>query len=349
MLQTPALLIGALSATIVGASAQTTVAILCDRDNTLYEDPIGALSNGAGASLFVGKTGTNLIRRALVHFDVAGSVPPGARVLSATLSFRIPSLTSGQTASAHRVLQDWGEGTSVAAGNGGGGASATANDATWLHRFYPGSPWASAGGDYDPAQSLSMPLWLGLNVSTPAPGAAADAQFWLDNPGQNFGWLLRNSELAAATANRIDSRESGSIALPMMSVTYLVPGTGGFWGLGCPMPFGYYQFQFGGAPIGGSTIAMQQSNGPANAISALFFALALDAAGTTLAPGCSAYLPFAGMISGPTVLLDNAGSASTPFAVPAGFPGYVVVCQAAALGASPLGFTLSNAGVLCLQ
>jgi len=146
-----------------------------------------------------------------------------------------------------------------------------------------------------------------------------------------------------STANRIESRQSGSVLLPRLSVAYLMPGTSGFWGQGCPMQFGNYQFQFGGAPIGGSTIAMQQSNGPANALSAHFFSLELDAAGTTLTSGCSVYLPAASILLGPTVFLDFGGSAATPFAVPSGFPGYLVVCQAAALDGSPLGFTLSNA------
>jgi hypothetical protein len=331
-------------------TAQTTVAIPCDRDNTLYEDPNGALSNGAGGAIFVGKTANNLIRRALVHFDVAAAVPAGAKVLSASLSFRIhPSVASGQTMSAHRVLQDWGQGTSVAIGQGGAGAPATTNDATWLHRFFPGSPWTNAGGDFAAAPSFAMPLFLGLNTASPAASATADVQHWLDQPGQNFGWLLRSNETAPSTANRIESRESGSPVLPMLTVTYLLPGTAGTWGLGCPAPFGNHQFQWTGAPIGGTTITMDQSNGPANAIGAHFFAFTLDAAGTTLAPGCTAYLPFAGLIPGPTVFLDAGGASSTPFVVPAGFPGHLLVCQTAALDGSALGFSLSNAGVICLQ
>lgn len=41
---------------------------------------------------------------------------------------------------------------------------------------------------------------------------------------------------------------------------------------------------------------------------------------------------------------------ATTFAVPAGFPGYLLACQTVALDASnPLGFVVSNVGMICLQ
>lgn len=334
------------------ALAQTTTSIVCSRDNTLYEDPAGALSNGAGAGVFVGKNANGLIRRALLRFDVAAAVPAGARILDARLTFRIfPTITTGQTATAHRVLQDWGEGASVAsAGGGGAGAPAATNDATWLFRFHPGSPWTSPGGDFVPSPSFAMPLFAGTNTSPSNAAATADVQLWLDQPGQNFGWLLRNSELAASTANRIDSRESGPLGWPLLSVTYMLPGTVGWWGLGCPTWVANYDFTFAGAPIGGTTIQMEQFAGPLGALSGHLFALALDPAGSLLSPGCTLYLPLAGIAFGPTVLLDPSGSATTPFAVPAGFPGYLLACQTVALDASnPLGFVVSNVGMICLQ
>ena len=54
------------------------------KDNTIYSE--GELSNGAGTSLFAGTTGdldNGALRRALLAFDVAGSIPAGsARTLS---------------------------------------------------------------------------------------------------------------------------------------------------------------------------------------------------------------------------------------------------------------------------
>ena len=68
----------------VALAQTTTVTLNPDKDNTLYESATGSLSNGAGAYLFSGVTGQPGIRRTLVHFNVAGSVPAGARIVSAT-------------------------------------------------------------------------------------------------------------------------------------------------------------------------------------------------------------------------------------------------------------------------
>src|SRR5437762_12571116 len=54
------------------------------KDNTLYADTTGALSNGAGSAIFVGRTGNGDIRRAVIAFDVAGALLPGSLVTSAT-------------------------------------------------------------------------------------------------------------------------------------------------------------------------------------------------------------------------------------------------------------------------
>ena len=55
-----------------------TAGIEPDRDATLIEDPNGAFANGSGPNFFVGRTNQeqNGIRRALVRFPVAESLPP---------------------------------------------------------------------------------------------------------------------------------------------------------------------------------------------------------------------------------------------------------------------------------
>ena len=93
-------------------------------DNTLYENPAGALSNGAGISLFVGRTISAGTRRAVLRFDVASSIPAGSTVTSARLAVectRAPIGASPVQHSMHRVLATWGEGSSVAPGQGGTG------------------------------------------------------------------------------------------------------------------------------------------------------------------------------------------------------------------------------------
>jgi hypothetical protein len=133
-------------------------------------------------------------------------------------------------------------------------------------------------------------------------------------------------------------------------VTYLLPGQAGVWGAGCPVGGSPFGFAFGGAPVGGTTIALLQSNGPPNSLGVNLLALSLDPIGTALLPACQLYLPFGGVIvTHSLVPLDGAGAGSTPFPVPSGFPGVSIVAQSAALDGSPAGYTLSNAGIAILQ
>ncbi|MHC5008542.1 MAG: hypothetical protein ACYTGF_14420, partial [Planctomycetota bacterium] len=54
------------------------------KDNTLFS--LGTTSNGAGDAIFsgrVGPSGGNTVQRAVLAFDVAGALPPGATIVSA--------------------------------------------------------------------------------------------------------------------------------------------------------------------------------------------------------------------------------------------------------------------------
>ena len=203
--------------------AQTTVDLPATQDNTLYESGTGNLSNGAGAHFFVGQTSGGAIRRGLVSFDVAGQVPAGATIQTVTLTLNMSrSVSGGQDVSLHRVTADWGEGTSDAAGQEGGGTSAASGDATWLHRMFNTDLWTSPGGDFDPTASATQSVaGLGSYTWGSSSGMVADVQAWLDNPSANFGWLLMGNEDVLATAKRFDSRENATPAnRPILSVTY---------------------------------------------------------------------------------------------------------------------------------
>ena len=56
----------------------------------------------------------------------------------------------------HKLLADWGEGTSMAEGEEGDGAPATPNDATWRHRFFDTIFWSTEGGDFSATVSASQ-------------------------------------------------------------------------------------------------------------------------------------------------------------------------------------------------
>lgn len=332
--------------------AQTTVTVQCAADNTLYQTLTGDASNGAGTGIFVGLNAFGSIRRAVLRFDVAAAVPAGAKVLSARLNLNTVQSTVALPLpiTGHRLLQSWGEGTSVASGGGGGGGVATTNDATWLHRFWNTSFWTTPGGDFaaTPSFTAAMPP-IGSFSSDLSRAAADDVQSWLNTPASNFGWLLKMvNETLSSTAHRIESRESTG-QKPTLTVTYLLPGQNGTYGVGCPVGAGNFAAAWVGAPVGGSTVQITKSNAPAGSVGADFFALSLDPAGVTLMPSCTAWLPFAEILLGGTFFTDGAGSGSSPFGIPVGFPGYMINCQAVVLTNNALGFVVSNSALTVLQ
>jgi hypothetical protein len=332
------------------ALAQTTVQVPCEADGTLYEGD-GSLANGSGAGIFVGLNATGRIRRAVLRFDVAAHVPAGAVIVSAQVNLTTSQSTViGPTPiTGHRLQTAWGEGGSVAPGNGGGGTTSQTNDATWVHTFYPGATWTTPGGDFAATATLtaSMPAF-GAFSSDLSAATTADVQSWLDAPATNFGWVLIGDEVQPQTAHRINSRENTS-SKPSLTVVYLTPGQNGTWGLGCPVGAGNVGVAWSGAPTGGNTIQVVKTGAPANTFGGDFYALSLDLPGTPFLPGCSAYLPLNEIVVGAVFPTDGAGAGTSSFFVPSGFPGYLIATQAAVLDGNSLGFVVSNAAVVVLQ
>jgi hypothetical protein len=217
-----------------GATA-ATVMIAPLKDNTLVQQTApGNQQSGGQGDIFVGRTGqdgqnppTISIRRGLIAFDIAGSVPAGATITGVSLSMRdVQGLNGDQTVSLHRLTQDWGEGGSNSTG------PAAHGDATWLYRFFeagnPGaSPtWTVPGGDYaagasgaslitDDAGPGQIFTWSGVGN----PQLLADVQQWLNNPATNFGWILVGNESNGGTAKRLNSGETANA--PMLRVDFV--------------------------------------------------------------------------------------------------------------------------------
>jgi len=204
------------------AQAQTDVTLTPIKDNTLYEDAVGAVSNGSGTHLFAGTTGGGGIRRALLAFDIAGTIPVGATIESVSLMLNMSRTQPGsQTVAVHRVLADWGESGSDAGGEEGQGATSASGDATWIHRFFDTDTWAMEGGDFEAVASATLSVGGTGAYTWNSAQLAADVQGWLDQPADNFGWILLGNESASSSAKRFDSRESA--AGPTLVVTYAVP------------------------------------------------------------------------------------------------------------------------------
>ncbi len=210
------------------------------KDNTLIQqaDPSLQRSNGLG-DMTVGRTNqdgsgptTISIRRGLLAFDIASQIPAGSIITNVVLTMRdVQGLNGDPTVELHRLLTNWGEGTSFQ--NGGQGALATNGDATWLYTSFNAlspntSPaWTSPGGDFTSLSSGSAVIFDDLGggqlfswSSSTNPLMIDDVQFWLDNPASNFGWILIGDESRGQTAKRFTSREAA--VPPVLQVTYSV-------------------------------------------------------------------------------------------------------------------------------
>jgi hypothetical protein len=219
------ILLTALCCTVASSVSAAIINVTPSKDNTLYEyDPAeGDHSNGAGFHFFAGENGMGELRRGVLAFNIAGHIPVGSTILAVTLSMNMSrtALDTARTVELHKLLADWGEGTSHAPGEEGDGAPATPNDATWRHRFFDTIFWTNQGGDFSATVSASQSVGpIGQYAWTSAQ-MVADVQSWLDTPGNNFGWLVLGDESTIATAKRFDSRESASP--PMLTIQY-IPG-----------------------------------------------------------------------------------------------------------------------------
>lgn len=208
------------------------------KDNTLYQNPTGATSNGIGDSIFSGRTNqfSNNLRRALIAFDIDSQIPAGVTITNATLRLLCTQTISGpQDIELHRLTRDWGESTSNASGQEGQGGPAATGDATWIHAFRPSITWTTAGGDFSSIVSAVTSVdSAGEFYSWSSAQLIADVQNWLDNPSTDFGWLLRGNEVIPTSAKRFASRENlDPDARPVLIVEYTPePATAGLFMLG---------------------------------------------------------------------------------------------------------------------
>jgi len=204
-----------------------TVVLTSVDDNTLIEDPAGAYSGGASLYFFAGRVGNNggaTRRRGAIRFDFS-SIPQGSTVTSVSLRMYCSAAgtNAAQTISLRRFNSSWGEGASSAFGGGGGIASQ--NDVTWLHRFFPGQPWTTPGGDFSAVNTVSRSVTgQGSYTWDSTAQFVADVQAMVAAPQTNFGWCVLGNEVTLQSVKRFDSHESTVAATrPQLTVVF-TPG-----------------------------------------------------------------------------------------------------------------------------
>ena len=220
-----------------GMPGDFAVTIPASRDNTLYEDPAGALSNGAGEYVFAGNNGMGDTRRGLIAFDIAATIPFGATITRVSLALNASKLASPdpQEITLIPMAADWGEGLSDAPLEEGMGTTASDGDATWIHTFSPSMFWDTPGGDFATTTAAAASIYnVGPQTFTSTLEMIDNVQSWLDSPETNWGWLLVGTESASATAVRFDTRENASMAnQPALTIDYNLPSSNGLDSSGC--------------------------------------------------------------------------------------------------------------------
>jgi spore coat protein A len=189
-----------------------------------YEDN----SSGACDQLFSGITNDGLLRRLLVQFDIAGSVPAGSTITGVTLTMTVNRSGDNQdrTMGIYPVSLAWGEGTNGCGPRGGGqGEPAVAGAATWLDAEFGITSWTSAGGDIGAVSATALVGSANGSIATWSNGAmVAEVQGWLDGTTPNAGWLVKLTQEVfppVSTARRFNSREGG--VPPALTVTFVPP------------------------------------------------------------------------------------------------------------------------------
>lgn len=222
-----AVVVTAVLAACGGLAPADTLTITTSKDNTLIETVDGSLSHGASYSFYSGRVGSDgegTKRRGVIQFDFS-AIPSGSTITSVSLQLYCSGagLTTAYPIALKRMSAAWGEGASFAFG--GGGASSEPGDATWLHRYYPGTLWTTPGGDFVSTISATRnvgPTGWYTWVSTAQ--LVADVQGWVNTPASNFGWLVQGNETTLKSVKKFDAKEiPGGATSPKLTIVYTPP------------------------------------------------------------------------------------------------------------------------------
>lgn len=170
----------------------------------------------------MGRTGgSDSVRRGVISFDLS-SIAGSSDVEAVSLQMHLSNTAIGSsTVSLHRLLSDWGEGTSTVVGGGSSGTPASPGDATWLHRFFDTAEWAVRGGDFAAEPSASLTVGQAGPYTWSSQGMLDDVNDWVDDPSSNFGWIVIGDESVGGTRQRFDSRENANEDnRPVLEVVY---------------------------------------------------------------------------------------------------------------------------------
>lgn len=204
----------------LSALAQTQeVTITPTSDNTIFQNT--DLSNGLGQFIFTGVNNKNQIRRALVRFTLSNDIPDGVSVDSARLILsNVKMKPSSTSLDMYFVTSQWGEGSSSADDGDGKGAPAEVGDATWDYALFNTVAWVKKGGDFTLEKSATTSVSPGEDAILRSERMAVDVNYWLENPTENYGWILMGDESGQATSVKFASKDNNDPELWPKLVLY---------------------------------------------------------------------------------------------------------------------------------
>ena len=267
--------------------------------------------NAGGHPWFdAGTDGAGSVRRGLLRFDLS-SIPPRSTVTSAVLRLsvvRVPGNgAADSTFDLFRLLASWKQGNKV----GNSGAPATAGETTWNARMLGTAAWTSPGAKKDAVATASGSGDEGQGgYSWSGSGLVTDVQLWVNNPSQNFGWLLASREESSFRSVRgFASRESGGDAGTLV-VSYTAPPN-------VPPTVSITSPANGATAISPASVTIQATAGDTDGTVAKveFFDGSTSLGVVTTAPFTKTVTLYAGPHPLTAVATDNQGAAATSAAV----------------------------------
>lgn len=209
----------------------------------------GANNSLATPGIYVGVDAKGNVKRGLIEFNVASSLPAGSIITGVTLQMAVgivagsegsPVIDDGpvQTISLYNENQQWGAPSNVPGAayfdSYGNGIAAQTGDATWNNAATPGTAWNVAPGGNWTSSSVDLadaqvPGTKGYIVTWSSAALAAEVQNWLDNPSSNDGLLVKDQDETTLTTFRGFYSEQGAenygdmTLAPELEVTYTSP------------------------------------------------------------------------------------------------------------------------------
>lgn len=206
-----------LACAFTASGARADVVILpALNDATIY---LGNTSNStSGPGMFIGDDsgGASTAKRGLIEFNIAGGIPAGSTINSASLTLYLGQVAgsgggggdqTARTIELHKLTSSWHGGTNGATGFPGSatnhfgglpsaGFPANSGDPTWAYSSFNTAAWNTAGGDFSSTVSGSTLVSQNLDqaYTWSSSQMASDVKSWLDDPSTNDGWLLRNTD-----------------------------------------------------------------------------------------------------------------------------------------------------------